>query len=128
MKRLRTCQCPPEDEASEVAKIFGLLKVHTPSEILLDGLHGKELFAGRGNLEEKCNDLATNLVELNPYMKKSALESALLMMDQENKGMLSKGVLPARFWAKEGSLCLEGAPHGKPEESTQFQAQRHAQK
>ena len=52
---------------------------------MLDGLHGKELFAGRGNLEEKCNDLATNLVELSPYMKKSALESALLMMDQENK-------------------------------------------
>ena len=59
-----------------------MLKVHTPGEILLDGLHGKKLFAGRDNLEEKCNDLATNLAELNPYVKKSVLESALLMMDQ----------------------------------------------
>ena len=60
MKRLRTCQCPPEDEASEVAKIFGLLKVYTPCEILLDGLSGKELFAGRGNLEEKCSGAIKN--------------------------------------------------------------------
>ena len=36
---------PPEDEASEVAKIFGLLKVQTPCKILMDGLGGKELCA-----------------------------------------------------------------------------------
>ena len=112
-KRLRTFQCPPAEEAVEVAKIYGLLKVQTPGEFLRGGLHGNELFAGRGNLEGKCNDLATNLVELNPYVKKSALDSALLMMDQENKGMLSKGVFACRILGQEGSLCLEGAPHEK---------------
>ena len=59
-----------------------------PCEILLDGLSGKELCARRRNLEEECSDLATNLVDLNPYMKKSSLESALQLMDQENKAML----------------------------------------
>ena len=80
--------------------MFGLLKAHTPCGILLDGLSGKERFAGRGNLEE---ELASDLVDLNPYMKKSSLESALQLMDQENKGMLSKGV------------CLQDfGPRGKP--------------
>ena len=59
---------PPEDEAREVAKIFGLLKVHTPRGILLDGLTGKELFAGRRYLEE---ELASGLVDLNSYMKRA---------------------------------------------------------
>ena len=107
MKRLRTFQCPPEDEAREVAKIFGLLKVHTPCNVLLEGLGGKELFAGRRNLEEDCSDLASHLVELNPYMKKSSLESALHVMDQENKGLLSKGVLPPGFWAKKEAYALK---------------------
>ena len=117
---------PPEDEAREVAKIFGLLKVYTPFEILLDGLSGEELFAGRRNLEEAWSDLASNVVGLNSYMKNSSLESALQLMDQENKGMLSKGVLPARLWAKREAYSLNGAPHEKLEESTQFLAQRHA--
>ena len=52
MKRLTSFQCPLEDEASDVGKILGMLKVYTPWEILLDGLSGKELFASRGNLEE----------------------------------------------------------------------------
>ena len=59
-----------------------------PSEILLDGLIGKEQCACRRNLEEAWSALASNLVDLNPYMKKSSLESALQLMDQENKGML----------------------------------------
>ena len=103
MKRLRTVQCPAEDEASEVAKIFGLLKMHTPCEMLLDGLNGKEPFAGRRNLEEECSDLASNLVDLSPYVKKSSLESALQVMDQENKGLLSEGVFLQDF-----------GPRGKP--------------
>ena len=55
-----------EDEASEVAKIFGLLKAQTPCKILLDGSSGKELCARRRNLEEDCSDVASNLVDLNP--------------------------------------------------------------
>ena len=61
---------PPEVEANEVAKIFGLLKVYIPREIELDGLSGKELFGGMRNLEE---ELASDLVHLNPYMKKRSL-------------------------------------------------------
>ena len=47
------------------------------------------------HLEEECRDLASNLVDRNPYVKKSSLEGALQLMDQENKGRLSKGALPA---------------------------------
>ena len=78
-----------------------------PCEILLDGLSGKELCARRRNLDEKCSDLGTNLADLNPYMKKSSLESALQLMDQENKGMLIKGVLPAGVWAKREDYALK---------------------
>ena len=100
MKGPKSFQCPLEVEANEVAKIFGLLKVYIPREIELDGLSGKELFASGGNFEE---ELASDLVDLNPYMKKSSLESALQLMDQENKGMLSQGV------------CLQDSgPRGKP--------------
>ena len=78
-----------------------------PCEILLDGLSGKEHCARRRNLEEDCSGSAASLVDLNPYMKKSSLESALQLMDQENKGMLSKGVLPAGLWAKREAYALK---------------------
>ena len=63
-----------------------------PCEILLDGLNGKELCARRRNLDEECSDLATNLVDLNPYMKKSSLESALLVTSPLATAFLSKQV------------------------------------
>ena len=66
----QSVQCPPEVEANEVAKIFGLLKVYIPREIELDGLSGKELFGGKRNLEE---ELASDLVDLNSYMKKGSV-------------------------------------------------------
>ena len=61
-------------------------------------------------------------------MKKSSLERALLMMGQENKGMLSKGVLPAGFWTKREAYALKELLLKAWREHTQFQAQRHAQK
>ena len=94
-----------------------------PSEILLGGLRGKEQCACRRNLEEAWSALASNLVDLNPYMKKSSLESALQLMDQENKGVLRTLTLAQCGNPIHPHTCLEGAPHEKLEERTQFQAQ-----
>ena len=87
MKRLRTFRCPPAEEAVEVAKICGLLKVHTRSEILLDGLHGKELFAGRGNLEEKCSGatkLAPRMLPEHPRDEQGCLQTTLFRTQTSN--------------------------------------------
>ena len=87
MKRLRTFQCPPEAEASEVAKIFGVLKVYTPCEILLDGLSGKELFACKGNLEEKCSGakkLVSRMLPEHPRDEQGCLQTSLFKTQKSN--------------------------------------------
>ncbi len=53
-------------------------------------MEGGNLFAGRANLQECCEELGCSLINLIPYMKKSTLEAAIGCRNHESKGNMSK--------------------------------------
>ena len=44
------------------------------------------MYSQRKDLQTQCESLAENLLKLNPYLKKSVLETAVAGWDQENDG------------------------------------------
>ena len=110
MKRLRTFQAPPSDDAALVRKVLVLVKAHTPSEWILEALSGKELYLNRENLKSDGGRLIKELVSLDPYIKKSTLEEALMLLDKEHNNNLSKKSKhnsSQGYWAKLEGYALK---------------------
>ena len=73
MKKLRTFQRSPLDDDGEIKQVLALLKLHTPACVVSEALAGGKLYSQRLDLQDQCEDLATHLAKLSPYMKKSVL-------------------------------------------------------
>ena len=91
--------------------------MYTPCGILLDGLSGKELFAGRGNLEE---ELASDLVDLNPIHEEELAGKCFAVDGPGEQGHVEQGRVACKVLGQEESLCLEGAPHEKLKKAHSF--------
>jgi len=107
MKKLRTFQVAPQDEDGEVQQIVALLKLHTPAKVISEAIEGGKLYSQRKDLQTQCESLAENLLKLNPYIKKSVLETAVGGWDQENNGKLSKGSSKPGLWVKMEAYTLK---------------------
>ena len=110
MKRSRTFQATPSDDEALVRKVLALIKAHTPSEWILDALNGKELYLNRENLKGEGESLIKELVTLDPYLKKSVVEEALMMLDKEHNKNLSrksKHNCSQNFWTKMEAFALK---------------------
>ena len=83
----RVFQPSPEHVANEKQVVFGLLKQHVPTSwikaILADGCDEQKLFYERTHVADSCQCLLKELVQVNPYLKKTSIEGALLQWDDE---------------------------------------------
>ena len=106
----RVFQPSPEHVANEKQVVFGLLKQHVPTSwikaILADGCDEQKLFHERTHVADSCQCLLKELVQVNPYLKKTSIEGALLQWDDECEQKLHRGA-DRQWWAKQEAYALK---------------------
>ena len=108
MKRVRAFEVSPRDVIEQATKVLSALKLHTPPDVLAGALQGSPLFSSRQALSEDCPELTKALLDLDPYMRKSTLESALSMWNEQHKEGLSKHSQQTKcMWVKMEAYALK---------------------
>jgi hypothetical protein len=108
MKRVRNFEMSPRDVIEQATKVLSALKLHTPPDVLAGALQGSALFSSRQTLSEDCPELTKALFDLDPYMRKSTLESALSMWKEQHKEGQSKHSQQTKcMWAKMEAHALK---------------------
>ena len=80
--------------------MLALLKYCTPPEVCAQAMEGGQLFVGKADVQESCQELACSLIQLNPCMQKSMLEATIGCWDRQSKGNMSQRATNHGLWTK----------------------------
>jgi len=86
--------------------VLALITAHTPSTWLLEAHQGKAFFFNRKDMKDSAS-LVKEIVSLDPYIKKSTLELALMNLDTEHKREMSASAPSQGYWAKQEAFVLK---------------------
>ncbi len=85
----------------------GVNKLHTTVHKCVGPMEGGQLFVGKAYIQEYCQELACNLLQLNPYMKQSTLKATIACWGHQSKGNIAKHATSHGLWIKMEACAVK---------------------